>query len=141
MNKKSILMILGFIGSWIIEQMGGWSIPLQVFFWCIVIDSIAGYIVAGVFHKSPKTKNGKLYSQAMFKGMIKKFMYICMIILGRQIDLLLTVNYIANGMTLGFIILDMTSIIENVGLMGITLPKVLKDSLELLSKEKIKGRE
>lgn len=136
MQRTKIFMVLGFIGSWIIEQMGSWSIPLQVFFWCIVIDSLAGYIVAGVFHKSPKTTNGKLYSQAMFKGLVKKFMYICIIILGRQIDLLLSVNYIASGLTLGFIGLDITSIIENVGLMGITLPRVLVDSLELLDKDK-----
>lgn len=135
MSRKNFFMVLGFIGSWIIEQMGGWSIPLQVFFWCIVIDSLTGYIVAGVFHKSPKTVNGKLYSQAMYKGLVKKFMYICIIILGRQIDLLLSVNYIASGLTLGFIALDITSIIENVGLMGITLPKVLVNSLELLDKE------
>lgn len=136
MDKKSIFMVLGFVGSWIIEQMGGWSVPLELFFWCIVIDYGAGLIVAGVFHKSPKTKNGKLSSNAGFRGLIKKLMYICMIILGRHIDLLLSLNYIANGVTIGFIIVDITSIIENVGLMGVTLPKVLSDSLELLNKDK-----
>lgn len=139
MDRKSMYMLFGFIGGWIIEQMGGWSIPLQVFFWCVVMDSIAGYIVAGVFHNSPKTPNGKLASQAIFKGLVKKFMYICIIILGRQIDLLLSVNYLSNGLTLAFISLDVTSIIENVGLMGIPLPSILKDSLELLNKDKVKG--
>lgn len=139
MNKKGIMMVFGFAGSGIIEQMGGWSIPLQLFFWCIVLDYMGGLIVAGVFHNSPKTKNGKLSSKAIFQGIVKKFMYICIIILGRQIDLTLGVNYIMNGLTLGFITLDLTSIIENIGLMGIKLPPILSNSLELLNKLNSKG--
>lgn len=138
--KNKIFMGFGFIVSWIIQQMGGWSIPIQMLFWCIAIDSVSGYIVAGIFHKSPKTKNGKLYSREVFKGILKKFMYICIIIIGRQMDLVLNINYIANGLVFGFIALDVTSIIENMGLMGIKLPDVLAESLELLNKDKTGGR-
>ena len=137
MNK--IILVLSAFGTLIISQMGGWSIPVQVFLWFMCIDYVTGLIVAFVFKNSPKTKHGKGSSGALFKGLLKKFVYVGIVILSRQMQLLLGVDYILNGTIIAFIMTDGVSILENVGLMGINLPKVISDSLELLStKERTK---
>lgn len=129
--------VIGFLSGFIalvISNMGGWSIPIQVFFIVICLDYASGLIVAGYFKNSQKTETGGLLSSVGIAGIIKKIMLIVYIIVAYQIDLLLGVDYVANGVTIAFIVNDIISLMENGGLMGIKIPPVIKNSLDLLTK-------
>ena len=58
-----------------------------------------------------------------------------MVIVGNQVDLLLSVHYVKDCCCIGFCANEIISILENVGLMDIKLPKVITDSITLLQKK------
>ena len=70
--KNTICMATGIAGSLIASLFGGWTASLTTLLIFMGIDYITGLVVAGVFHKSPKTKTGALESRAGFKGLIRK---------------------------------------------------------------------
>jgi toxin secretion/phage lysis holin len=96
------------------------------------IDFITGLIVGGVFHKSPKTDSGTLESKAGWKGLCKKGVVLFFVFIGTQLDILLSTEYIRDGICIAFIVNELLSIIENAGLMGIPVPNIIKNSIELL---------
>lgn len=133
MKKYDVLGVLGVLGSWGLKMLGGWTIPLEVFFYLTTIDYLTGLIVAGVFHNSPKTESGRILSSEIFKGLLKKFVYLLIIVAGKKLDILLGLDYIYNGVIFALISGDLVSFAENIGLMGIKLPKPLSNALELLN--------
>ena len=54
----------GILGSGIASLFGGWDTALVTLVWFMGIDYVTGMLVAGVFHKSPKTPGGGLESRA-----------------------------------------------------------------------------
>ena len=59
---------------------------LQVLIVIMAVDVITGWIVAGIFHKSPKTETGALDSKIGFKGLFKKFSVLLLILVAAQLD-------------------------------------------------------
>lgn len=96
------------------------------------IDYITGLIVAGVFHKSKKTDSGGLNSKIGYIGLLKKFVVFLLVIVAHFLDVLLGVDFVRNGVIIAFITNEFISIIENAGLMGIPMPKVIQKALDLL---------
>lgn len=101
----------------------------------MLIDFATGLIVAGVFHKSPKSENGSLESKSGFKGLCRKCLILAFVIVGYRIDLILGSAYIKDGVCIAFITNELISIVENAGLMGIPLPKIISNAIELLNKK------
>lgn len=134
--KTTILTILGCVGSFIAGLFGGWDTSIITLLIFMLIDFVSGLIVAGVFHKSKKTQSGALESKAGWKGLCKKGMTLFIIILANRLDILLGSSYIRDGVAIAFICNEAISIIENAGLMGIPLPKVIINAIELLKNEK-----
>ena len=66
MMKEQLCTTVGMVGGFIAALLGGWDTGLQTLMILIGIDYLTGLIVAGVFHKSTKTKNGALESKAGF---------------------------------------------------------------------------
>lgn len=137
MNQKSfILATIGMFGSIIASIFGGWSTDLATLVIFMGIDYITGLIVAGVFKKSKKSKNGGLESKVGFKGLAKKVIILCLVLVGYRLDLLLGSDYIRTGLIIAFICNETISITENAGLMGIPIPKVVRNAIDILkSKE------
>jgi toxin secretion/phage lysis holin len=135
--KVSVISICGIIGSFIAEAFGGWDAALQTLFIFMVIDYISGLLVAGVFHKSKKSENGTLESKAGFKGLCKKGMILVLVLVGHRLDLTMGLDYVKNGVIIGFLVNETFSILENAGLMGIPLPAIIKNSLDVLQKKVI----
>ena len=96
---------------------------------------MTGLIVAGVFHSSPKTKGGGLDSRVGWKGLARKFVTLLIVVVGNLADVLLGQCCIRDAVVIGFCANECISILENAGLMGIRVPKVLADALEKLGKE------
>lgn len=127
---------IGAIGSTIASLFGGWSSDLTTLLIFMAIDFITGLIVAGIFKKSKKTKNGALESNIGFKGIGKKVMILLFVLIGYRLDLLLGSNYIKTALVIAFICNETISITENAGLMGIPIPKPIRNAIDILkSKE------
>jgi toxin secretion/phage lysis holin len=129
------LGLLGFIGSAVINFFGGWSTDLATLVIFMAIDFITGLIVAGVFKKSKKTENGALESYIGFKGLAKKVMILLFVLIGHRLDLLLGSDYVRTALIIGFVVNETISITENAGLMGIPIPKPIKDAIDILRGE------
>ena len=56
MMKEQLCTTVGMVGGFIAALLGGWDTGLQTLMILIGIDYLTGLIVAGVFHKSTKTK-------------------------------------------------------------------------------------
>ena len=130
--KNIICAILGIIGSFVASVFGGWSAALSTLLIFMAIDYISGLIVAGVFHTSPKSDNGTLESRAGWKGLIRKCMTLLAVLIGARLDILLGTAYIKDALVIAFCVNELLSIIENWGLMGLPMPKVMSDAVELL---------
>lgn len=135
--KDSIIPALGVIGSFIAGLFGGWDASIITLLIFMLIDFISGLVVAGVFHKSKKTETGALESRAGFKGLIKKGMIIFIVVVANRLDIQLGTTYIRDAVCIAFICNEVISIIENAGLMGLPIPAVITNAIELLkNKEK-----
>ena len=101
----------------------------------MIIDYLTGLIVAGVFKKSLKTESGGLNSNIGFKGVCRKVMILLIVIVGKQLDLVLEIDYIGTAVIIAYIANETVSIIENAGLMGVPIPNIIKKAIDLLNKK------
>lgn len=130
--KNVLCGAVGVIGSFLVSLFGGWSAGLATLMIFMAIDFISGLIVAGVFHNSPKTENGALESNRCWKGLFRKVMTLVFVIIGYRLDVTLGVDYVKNAVIFAFMANELISITENAGLMGLPIPKVIMNSIEVL---------
>lgn len=134
-DKIAFLTMIGAIGSTIANLFGGWTTDIKTLLIFMAIDFVTGLIVAGVFKKSKKSNKGALQSSIGFKGLAKKVMILLFILVGHRLDLLLGSDYIRTALVIAFITNETISITENAGLMGIPIPKPIKDAIDILRGE------
>ena len=58
-----------------------------------------------------------------------------MIIIAFQLDKILGFNYVKDGVTFAFLFNELVSIIENLGLMGVKIPDIIKNTLNVLKQK------
>ena len=134
-NKYYILTLIGSIGSIFSYLFGGFDKLLIALIVFMVIDFLSGLILAIVFKNSNKTKNGRLSSEAGIKGLAKKIFILFIVAVGTQLDLVLGVRFVRDGVVIAFISMEGLSILENVALAGVPVPKIIKNALEVLNKK------
>ena len=134
--KSIMLTCLGTIGGGIAALYGGWTSAMTTLIIFMTIDYITGLIVAGVFKKSGKSKNGALESRAGFKGLCRKGMILLILLVACRLDLALGTTYIKDAVCIAFVANESLSIVENAGLMGVPIPAVITKAIDVLkSKE------
>lgn len=135
LNKGEILGGIGIIGSAIAELYGGWTQGMTTLVILMIIDYIMGILVAGVFGASKKTEDGKLESRAGWKGLVRKGTTLLIVLVATRIDLMLESNFVRDAAVIGFAANELLSIVENAGLMGIPMPTVVTNAIEVLQKK------
>lgn len=130
--KMLVLTVLGLVGGAISNLFGGWTGAMTTLIIFMVIDYLTGLIVAGVFKKSSKSKNGALESRAGFKGLCRKGVILLILLVASRLDNMLNTNYIKDAVCIAFVANETISIIENAGLMGIPIPSVITKAIEVL---------
>lgn len=133
--KNIICTGAGVAGSLIASFFGGWTASLTTLLIFMGIDYITGLVVAGVFHKSPKTKTGALESRAGFKGLIRKVMVLLLVLIGHRMDMAIGATYIRDAVCIAFMVNEVISIVENAGLMGIPVPAAIINAIDILKKK------
>ena len=133
--KEFLITIIGAVGSGVAYLFGGWTASMTTLLIFMAIDFLSGLIVAGVFKKSTKTKNGALESKASFKGLCRKGMILLIVLVATRLDVALGAHYIRDAVCIAFIVSETISITENAGLMGVPIPSAITKAIELLKKK------
>lgn len=130
--KAFICTIFGIVGGLIAQLFGGWTEDMVTLIVFMAVDFAMGLLVAGVFHKSNKSDNGNLNSRAGWKGLCKKCVTLLFVLIAHRLDISLGTAYIRTATIIGFIANEAISIVENAGLMGVPLPKVITRAIDIL---------
>ena len=135
--KATLCTVLGIVGAAIAALLGGWDMALQTLCIFMAIDYLSGLIVAGVFKASTKSESGALESRAGLKGLLRKMAMLCAVLMAYYLDRVAGTDFVRDATCMGFIANEALSIIENMGLMGVPIPEVIVNAIDVLkSKEK-----
>ncbi len=134
--KTVVCTAFGLVGGAVARLFGGWTEDMITLVIFMAVDFVMGLIVAGVFHRSNKTKTGTLSSRVGWKGLCKKGVILCIVLIAHRLDLMLDTGYIKTSVVIGFIINEAISVVENAGLMGIPLPDVVGKAIEVLKQKR-----
>lgn len=106
-----------------------------------IVIMLIGYLVIKVLDFATGLlkawKNGDYKSSKMRDGLIRWIAELIAIVFVILIDILLGLDFYICGLTLAlFVYKEAGSIIENLGQLGVDLPLILKDKLEVLNQDK-----
>ena len=130
--KDVFTTVMGIAGGIIGALIGGWNSALTTLIIFMGVDYISGLIVAGVFKNSAKTESGALSSDVGFRGICKKGVMLLVVMVGYRVDLTMGTTIIKDAVVMAFIGNELISFTENLGLMGVPLPKALSKAIEVL---------
>ena len=133
--KNILLTTTGIVGGVVASFFGGWTASLSTLLIFMLIDYATGLVVAGVFHKSPKTETGALESRAGMKGLIRKGTMLLFVLIGHRLDMAVGSTYIRDAICIAFIANELLSIVENAGLMGVPIPAAITNAIDILKKK------
>ena len=134
-GRNTLCAVIGIIGGVIATELGGWDTLLKALVIFIFIDYLTGLIVAGVFHASQKSETGALESRASLKGLFRKVGILLCVYMAVQLDLVIGTDFVRNTVIISFIASEGISIVENLGLMGLPMPMILVNALDVLKKK------
>lgn len=133
---RKITEILAAIGGAIASFFCGLPPIIWVLVAVMSIDYVTG-ILCGIMGRSKKTETGHLSSSAAFIGLLKKALIILVVLLAALLDKAVTMGTgatfeaVAGATCLWFIASEGFSILENVASMGVPIPKILRQALEI----------
>ena len=133
--REIISAAAGAVAAALSKLFGGFDgavVTLMIF---MAVDYISGILIAAVFKKSPKSKNGALESRAGFKGLARKGITLLIVMLAFRLDGITGQNFIADGVIIAFITNEAISITENAAIIGIPMPKALTRAIDVLKTE------
>ena len=136
-NAKTITEVLAAIGGAIASFFWGLPPIIWILLAVMTIDYITG-IICGLMGKSPNTQTGGVSSKVAFQGLLKKGLIILVVLLAALLDKAVSMGTgvafeaVAGATCLWFIASEGFSIVENVAAMGIPVPKILLQALEIM---------
>lgn len=130
--KNQICTMIGIIGGAAAAALGGWDTSMQLLVIAMIVDYMTGVAVAAVWHKSAKSESGALESRAGFKGLIRKGCIIALVLVAHYMDLAIGTQYIRDALVIGFAANEIISILENISLMGVQYPEIIKKALDIM---------
>lgn len=133
--KDGLCLAAGFLSAMISAAFGGWTDSMTALIIMMAIDYATGLIVAGIFHRSRKTADGRLESKVGWKGLVKKGITLAIVLVACQLDKVLGTSIIRDTVVIAFIANEVISITENAGLMGIPMPRIVVNAIEVLKNE------
>lgn len=137
---KKIAEVLAAIGGAIASFFTTMPPLVYVLIGVMCIDFVTG-LMCGALGKSKKTENGYLASNEAFRGLMKKMLIILVVVLAACLDYAVSIGAgITFEATMGatclwFIASEGLSILENVASMGVPVPKILLNLLEIMKQK------
>lgn len=131
--KNSFCIVLGSVCAVASAFLGGFDNIVIALATLMCTDLLTGVFLALLFHKSPKTEGGLVSSKVFLLGAFRKIYMLILCGMGHQLDTVLGTAFLRDGIVYAFMANEILSIVENAGLMGIPIPKVLESGLEILN--------
>jgi len=134
---KKLIEILSAIGGAILSFICGMPPIIWILIAVMSLDYVTG-ILCGLMGVSPKTDTGGLSSTTAFKGLLKKVLILCVVGLAALIDNAIATSAgiemaaVTGACALWFVASEGMSILENAAAMGIPIPKILLQALEIM---------
>ena len=126
--KELFCSILAGIGTGLVYLWGGFDVAMQCLLVAIVLDYVSGIIKAFVLKQ--------LSSSIGFKGILKKFGVLVVVALAVLIDRVTGESGAIRTLVIYYFVAnERLSIIENMGLAGLPIPKSIKEALKALKKQ------
>ena len=116
-----IKIIISIIISFFEREIGGFDNIINTLLIFIIMDYITGIMKAII--------NKRLSSEIGFKGIFKKVLILFMIAVSNQLDIIFKMPGIRYIVITFYIINEGISIIENASLIGLPIPKKIKQTL------------
>lgn len=116
------------------SALGGWDAALKTLLIFMAADYLTG-MTAALFGKSNKTPGGGLDSRVGWLGLCRKALILLLVLVGHRLDLTLGTDYVRNAVIIGFMANELLSLTENVGVLGLPMPEIIKKAIEILKKE------
>jgi toxin secretion/phage lysis holin len=134
--KNLILLVIAAVGAGLAKALGGWDSAMSTLIIIMAADYITGIMIAAVWQRSPKSEGGALESRAGFKGLCRKMLILISVLIAHQLDVSLhSPGLIRTAVILFFIGNEGLSVVENMGLMGVPLPDIVRKSFEQLKQK------
>lgn len=128
---KTISTALGALAGYL---FGGWSLMIQLLLVLVVLDWLTGWGAAWM--------KGELRSRRGYEGIARKVTIFGLVAISYLIDQLLGgQQYFYNAVVFFYLANELLSIIENVGRMGIPVPKVLRRAIQIFNEKSGEGSE
>lgn len=122
-----------FISSFFVFLFGDFDIAFKILICLMIIDYFTGVMHAYYF----KTVSSKIG----FKGIIKKVATLSLVVLSSLMDQLIGNGFIIRSLVLFYLISNEgISIVENISLMGVPVPEIIKKALQKLTEGKKDGK-
>ena len=119
---KTVAAMGGAIASYF---YGGWSNLLEILLAFVVIDYVTGIMASGI--------EGKLSSLVGIKGIARKVFIFVMVAVAHLVDTSIGDGSLFRDATVFFYLAnELISILENAGRVGLPVPDILKQALEVL---------
>lgn len=118
-GKETAIFTIG--GSILTFLFGAWDVPLQILCVAVLLDYFSGMLKAFYL--------GDVSSRVGYRGLIKKVGIFFAIVVAQMADTILGMFIFRSAICLFFSANELISVLENVGSMGIPIPKPLKDKL------------
>ena len=113
------------IGTWISHLYGGWNASLSVLIWLVVGDYITGLLASLIDGTGLSSKVG-------FKGIAKKVMILFLVLVAHRLDIALGLHTVMNMVAYFYVTNELVSLAENIGRMGVPVPKQLVNVVYVL---------
>lgn len=124
---------IAFVGVLLQHFLGQWNNQIEILLIFMVIDYVTGLSAAYIM------SNVYLDSRKGFKGIIKKIVILCLVILAHQMDVLVGQDTLVRNVVLLFFIgNEGLSILENASNCGLPVPQKLKNTLAQFTEAKNK---
>lgn len=137
---NEIKLLLSFLGSLLCCCFGGWNKSLITLTFFIAIELLVG-LLKGVCGKSEKSENGGISSKVMRQGFIKKFLIYVYVAIGHFLDGYIGIDFCRESICIYFIINELISITENIGILGVPMPAVVNKCIDILKNKESKQNE
>ncbi len=127
---KGLMLLFGFLQGMVTGQ----NRVIVLLVTLMVCDYVSG-IVAGFLRKSPNSQHGGLSSDAGWRGLLKKAMMMVVVLLAYVLDDFVGQHnaMFESAVTWFYIGNEGISLLENLALCGVPIPKVLRGALEKLA--------
>lgn len=135
MRKEGLLTLLGTAGGVCSWLFGGWDGAATVLLVLMAVDYLTGILGAAVFHVSTKSETGALESKAGWKGLVRKCLTMMLVMVGAMLDKLLGTAFVRDAVIIAFCANEALSIVENAALMGVPVPAVVRQAIDVLNRK------